>query len=212
MSKCINNLTSELSQNNRTSFHILIDYSHVFCFVVLCSKSEEEVCQRRSHPGAYVVPPWIQPLTDLAETQQHLWRAMSTSYQVSLKIHQTLLEKSSKIWKAYDRRWRQTDGRHPMTIAHLSLRLRSANQETTHTDRIVSWRQLGKILTIWSDHFINTSSSSCLYMSSREKEVNIIISTAITHHNQYALYVLNVTSRENASRCNYKIDFRKSYN
>ena len=72
--------------------------------------------------------------------------------------------------------------------------------------------QLGKIWTIWSDHFINTSSSSCLNMSSCEKEVNIIISTTITHHNQYALYVLNVTCRENASRCNYKIDFRKSYN
>ena len=65
-------------------------------------------------------------------------------------LHTKLREKFNKrFWKRdrncekftpdFDER-RQTDGRHNMTIAHLSLWLKSANQETTQTDRIVSRR------------------------------------------------------------------------
>ena len=78
-------------------------------FVILCSWSEEEVSERWGPSGAHFATPWIHPLTDLAEKQQHLWGTMSTSSLPSfVKINQSVLKKKSKMLKVYAG---QTDGR-----------------------------------------------------------------------------------------------------
>ena len=81
-------------KNNNTSSHMLLDHFCAFGLLLWPSALKKKFLKAGYPPRPTFAPPWIRPLADLAEKQQHLCGTMSTSYLPSfITITHAVLEK-----------------------------------------------------------------------------------------------------------------------